>query len=77
MDDDDEEDDEGDWEEGAEELIDKKSTYEGPTARELESNRRLNEMLKYVDCRISWPRGYQTENKNQKDPKKLLHVFEI
>ena len=48
VDDDDDEDDEGDWEEGAEELIDKKSTYEGPTARELESNRRLNEMLKYV-----------------------------
>ena len=46
VDDDDDEDDEGDWEEGAEELIDKKSTYDGPTARELESNRRLNEMLK-------------------------------
>ena len=55
MDDDDEEDDEGDWEEGAEELIDKKSTYEGPTARELESNRRLNEMLKYVDFNYPQP----------------------
>lgn len=47
VDDDDDEDDEGDWEEGAEELIDKKSTYDGPTARELESNRRLNEMLNH------------------------------
>lgn len=46
VDEDDEEDDELDWEEGAAELIERKSTYEGPTAKELESNRRLNELMK-------------------------------
>ena len=50
--DDDEEEDEEDWEEGAAELIERKSLYEGPTAKELESNRRLNELMKYVQgCR--------------------------
>ncbi|XP_045177406.2 transcription elongation factor SPT5-like [Mercenaria mercenaria] len=45
VDDDDEEEDELDWEEGAAELIERKSTYEGPTAKEMESNRRLNELM--------------------------------
>ena len=48
VDEDDEEEDELDWEDGAAELIERKSTYEGPTAKELESNRRLNELMKYV-----------------------------
>ncbi|KAL4224649.1 Transcription elongation factor SPT5 [Mactra antiquata] len=45
VDDDDEDEDDLDWEEGAAELIERKSTYEGPTAKELESNRRLNELM--------------------------------
>ena len=56
MDDDDEEDDELDWEEGAAELIERKSTYEGPTAKELESNRRLNELMKYAVVLIGFNR---------------------
>lgn len=45
-DDDDEEEDELDWEEGAADLLERKSMYEGPTAKELESNRRLKELMK-------------------------------
>lgn len=43
MDEEDEDDEE--WEEGAEELIDRKSTYEGPSAKEIESHQRLNQIL--------------------------------
>ncbi|KAH3888745.1 transcription elongation factor SPT5-like [Dreissena polymorpha] len=45
VDDDDEEEDELDWEEGAADLMERKSTYEGPTAKELESNRRLHDLM--------------------------------
>ncbi|WAR02974.1 SPT5H-like protein, partial [Mya arenaria] len=43
--DDDDEEEEEDWEEGAAELMDRKSMYEGPTAKDMESNRRLNELM--------------------------------
>lgn len=46
MDEEDEDDEE--WEEGAEELIDRKSTYEGPSAKEIESHQRLNQILEWV-----------------------------
>ena len=36
---------EEDWEEGAEDLMDTKSTFEGPTAKEIESNRRLEHLF--------------------------------
>ncbi|XP_033751673.1 transcription elongation factor SPT5-like [Pecten maximus] len=44
--DDEGEDDEDDWESGAEDLIEAKSNYEGPTAREIEGNRRLEHLFK-------------------------------
>lgn len=37
--------DEEEWEEGAEDLIDKVSSYEGPTAKEIENNRRLGHLF--------------------------------
>ncbi|KAK3101764.1 hypothetical protein FSP39_006184 [Pinctada imbricata] len=37
--------DEEDWEDGAEDLLETKSSYEGPTAKEIESNRRLEHLF--------------------------------
>lgn len=42
--------DEEEWEEGAEDLIDKVSSYEGPTAKEIENNRRLGHLFRYCCC---------------------------
>lgn len=44
--------DEEEWEEGAEDLIDKVSSYEGPTAKEIENNRRLGHLFRY--CCYVW-----------------------
>lgn len=44
--------DEEEWEEGAEDLIDKVSSYEGPTAKEIENNRRLGHLFRY--CCYFW-----------------------
>ena len=46
MDEEDEDDEE--WEEGAEELIDRRSTYEGPSAKEIESHQRLKQIWEWV-----------------------------
>lgn len=43
--------DEEEWEEGAEDLIDKVSSYEGPTAKEIENNRRLGHLFRYC-CNV-------------------------
>lgn len=41
---DEEDEDDEEWEEGAEELIDHRSTYEGPSAKEIESRQRLEQI---------------------------------
>ena len=41
---DEEDEDDEEWEEGAEELIDRRSTYEGPSAKEIESHQRLKQI---------------------------------
>ncbi|XP_076450911.1 transcription elongation factor SPT5-like isoform X2 [Babylonia areolata] len=48
VDEEDEEDDE-EWEEGAAELIDTRSTYEGPSAKEIESHQRLKQIWENQD----------------------------
>ena len=48
VDEDDEDEDDVEWEEGAEDIIDRKSQYEGNSVREIESHQRLRQMWEYV-----------------------------
>ena len=44
--DDEGEESEEEWEEGAEDIIDRKSVHEGPSARDIEGKRRLEQIWK-------------------------------